>query len=155
MCWRSFGRRVALDPILLLLVAVRDGEEDAFATAGLDELPVPALDEEAAGELLDSVTRLAPEVRDRLLAEAAGNPLALIELPAAIDSDELIKATLPERLPLSTRLERAFAARMPELSRVARTLLLAAAANDGASATEALDASEIMEAAPVGRRSSR
>jgi hypothetical protein len=44
----------------------------------------------AAGKLLDSRARgLEPVVRERLIAEAAGNPLALVELPEALHSEQL------------------------------------------------------------------
>ena len=54
---------------------------------------------------------LAPSVRDRILREAAGNPLALAELSATIRDDTASGEGLPRLLPLNARLERAFAAR--------------------------------------------
>jgi hypothetical protein len=75
----------------------------------------------AAAELLAAhAPALAVSVRERLLAEAAGNPLALVELPVALGSDQLGKGVLPEWLPLTARLERAFAARVSELPAVTR-----------------------------------
>jgi len=66
--------------------------------------------------------------RNRILEEAAGNPLALIELPLAG------KHPMPQEpggLPLTERLERAFAARVADLPEQTRLLLLVAAVNDG------------------------
>jgi DNA-binding CsgD family transcriptional regulator len=123
------GRRLGMDRILLLL-AVRDDVESASDGAGLEEMRLAPLGEAAAAELLDRYAPdLVPGVRERLLRDAAGNPLALLELPAALDGPEGVM--LPEHLPLSERLETAFAARLPDLPRATRTLLLLAAADSG------------------------
>ncbi len=123
------GRRLSMDRILLLL-AVRDGVESVFDGVGLDEVHLAPLDDAAAAELLDwNAPDLMPDVRERLLREAGGNPLALLELPTAVGAAE--GEMLPEYLPLSARLETAFAARLPELPRGTRTLLLVAAADSG------------------------
>lgn len=144
------ARRVNLDPILLLF-AVRDGIDNDFETAGLGEMRLAPLDSVSAGELLDAnAPDLAPAVRERLLEEAAGNPLALIELPAALGPGAWEGTILPDHLPLSTRLERAFAARLPELPRVTQTLLLVTSADGRASLAEALAAASIIEGAAVG-----
>ena len=83
------ARRIELEPVVIVF-AVRDGIESRFDQLGLEELRVEALPADSASELLQAVAAdLGPEARARLLAEAAGNPLALIELPRAI----------PRRLP--------------------------------------------------------
>jgi DNA-binding CsgD family transcriptional regulator len=126
------ARRLSVDPIVLL-VAVREGCEDPFGAAGLRELRVGPLDDEAARVLLDQhAADLVPAVRARVLGEAAGNPLALVELPLVIDSDVGEPMLLPDHLPLTARLERAFATRLSELAESTRVLLLVAAAADGA-----------------------
>jgi hypothetical protein len=77
-------RRLASEPIVLL-VAIRDGFASALDEAGLPELRLAGLDEAATGALLDAhAPDLAVTVRERLLQDAAGNPLALVELPAAL-----------------------------------------------------------------------
>ena len=77
------ARRVESDPALLLF-AVREGVPSRFDDAGLPELPLAGLDQEASNALLDlGATTLPADVRRRILEAAAGNPLALIELPAA------------------------------------------------------------------------
>ena len=118
-----------------MLGAVRDG----FDGGGLPELRIEGLDDAASAELLDSVAPdLAPDVRARLLAEAAGNPLALVELPLA--TAQLEPGTLlPAWLPLTARLEHAFAAQVGELPAATRRLLLVAALNDGGSLSESAD----------------
>jgi DNA-binding NarL/FixJ family response regulator len=141
------GRRVKMEPILLL-VAIRDDTESMLGMAGFEEMRVPPLDEAAAAELLDAnAPDLVPTVRERMLEEAAGNPLALIELPVGLHASE--GTMLPEHLPLSARLEGAFAVRLPELPRATQTLLLVAAADGGASLAEVLSATGIVERAPV------
>ena len=141
------ARRLSLERILLLL-AIRDGTDSVFDTAGLDELRVEPLDDESAAELLDSqAPDLVPSVRERLLRDAAGNPLALIELPDAVETAG--RTTLPDHLPLTARLETAFAARLPELPTPARTVLLVAAADGGMSLPDVLDAAAAIEGRPV------
>jgi pimeloyl-ACP methyl ester carboxylesterase len=90
------------------------------------------------------VPALAPRVRERLLGEAAGNPLALMELPVALGSDQLGGAALPEWLPLTARLEQAFAARVSELPTITRRLLLVAAVDHDGDLAEVLGAAAAM-----------
>ena len=80
---------------------------------------------------------------------SAGNPLALIELPAALKSEQLDGGVLlPSRLPLTARLERAFAAQGAGLPSATRWLLLAAAAEDAA-AEDADVVGEVLNAAAI------
>src|SRR3954447_8094490 len=99
------ARRIESDPVVLL-AATRDGYSSALTDAGLPEHTLAGLDDATAGELLDAA---APDVpltaRSRVLQEAAGNPLALLELPAR-SGDEPLE---PGFLPLTERLERAIA----------------------------------------------
>src|ERR1044071_7911496 len=77
------ARRIESDPILLL-VAIRDGYESVLGDVGLPEHRLDRLDDSAAAELLDeSAPELAAPMRAQVLREAAGNPLAVLELPAA------------------------------------------------------------------------
>lgn len=135
------ARRLASEPIVQIF-AVRDGFESPLNQMDFPELRLDRLDEAAAGELLDSTAPgLSPRVRARLLEEAVGNPLALVELPAALDSKHLGgDLPLPTWLPLSTRLERAFTARIADLPADTRTLLVVAAMDDGGALTEVLTA---------------
>src|SRR5262249_50851766 len=128
-----------------------DGFESALLDAGLPELAVIRLDEVAAGLLLDAhAADLPSAVRSRLLGAAVGNPLALVELPAAIAAQPRDGAQpLPDRLPLTTRLERAFAARLAELPPTTRMLLLVAAIDDSGDITEILSATTSMLGDPT------
>jgi predicted ATPase len=75
------ARRVESDPILLLF-ALRDGFASALTSADVPALHLEGLDEKAAAALLDMQTEaLEPTMRRRLLKDAAGHPLALVELP--------------------------------------------------------------------------
>ena len=124
------ARRVDHDPVVLLF-AVRDGMESRFDHLGLEEFRVGPLPRESAIALLDAeAPELPPTVRTRVLEEAAGNPLALIELPTAISEDRRNDWSAPEPLPMTERLQQAFSARAHDLPRDTQTLLLLAALND-------------------------
>ena len=78
------GRRLESDPVILV-AAIREGYDSPLLQAGLPELRIERLPDQAARELLNTrFPDLAPAVLDRLLDEAEGNPLALLELPAAL-----------------------------------------------------------------------
>jgi DNA-binding CsgD family transcriptional regulator len=116
------------------LGALRSEQETFFERAGLSELELAPLDEESATALLSaSYPSLAARVRERLLDEAQGNPLALLELPAALSMPQRTADTkLPDVLPLGRRLQTLFAARVWELPpRTRRILLLAALESTG------------------------
>ena len=138
------ARRLESEPIVLL-IAIREGYESAFIRAGLRELWVEGLDAAAAGALLDAhAPHLSPGVRQELLDEARGNPLALLELPAALGADQIGGPELPVQH-LTSRLEKAFAARASELSAATQTLLLVAAIDDGDNLTDVLGATAIID----------
>ncbi len=125
------ARRLAAEGVVIVFAA-REGERRRFDGPGLDELVLDGLDSTSAAALLDrSDRRLAPSVRDRLLADAAGNPLALIELPACLSDLQLRgRARMPDSIPLSSRLQLAFRQQIERLPRVTRSALLLAAADD-------------------------
>jgi len=76
------ARRLLAEPVALVFATREPGEE----FRGLPELPVRGLRDSDAQELLSSVIGgpLDERVRDRILAEARGNPLALLELPREV-----------------------------------------------------------------------
>jgi DNA-binding CsgD family transcriptional regulator len=133
------ARRIESDPVILL-AATRDGYPSVLGDAGLPEHMVAGLDDASAGALLDaSAPRLPRAARRRVLREAAGNPLALLELPAVVRQYEDERwASGP--LPLTERLERAFAARVSDLPDETRLVLLVAALDDGDAVGEVLEA---------------
>ena len=123
------ARRIELEPVIVLF-AVREGVASIVDESGLPELLVGGLDEASSSALLAlTAPDLATELEARILDEAAGNPLALIELPAA--AARLDGAEPTDALPLSARLEQAFAARLADLDSDTQRLLLLAALEDG------------------------
>jgi DNA-binding CsgD family transcriptional regulator len=108
------------------------------------------LDAEAAGQLLAAqVGTLAPQVRDRLIGETGGNPLALLELPAGLSSQQLaglerLPQRLPQRLPLTAGLRRVFLERVQRLPDATQTLLLVAAAEDTGELATILAAASVL-----------
>jgi DNA-binding CsgD family transcriptional regulator len=126
------ARRLEAEGIVMLFTA-REGEARRFEAPGLPELRIGGLDPAAAGTLIDlrAGDALSPGVRQRLVAEAEGNPLALLELSAALSEAQLSGAE-PVLAPIavSTRVERAFLERVRRLPEQTQTLLLVAAADD-------------------------
>jgi DNA-binding CsgD family transcriptional regulator len=112
-----------------LLVAARTDQDTFFDSGGLPEHELRPLDSTAASDLLGTCfPDLADGVRHRVLAEAQGNPLALLELPPALSGPQLAAhEALPDVLPLSRRLQALFADRIAALPPPARDLLLLAA----------------------------
>jgi DNA-binding CsgD family transcriptional regulator/tetratricopeptide (TPR) repeat protein len=144
------ARRVDAEPIAVLF-ALRNGVASTFDSAGLPELRLGALRDEAANELVDVSARdLTPGLRRRVLEIAAGNPLALLELPDALRLDDAgIGALPPGAVSLTSRLEHAFAQQLSGLPPQTRDLLLLAAADERASAAELLAAASLLGGAEV------
>jgi DNA-binding CsgD family transcriptional regulator len=98
---------------------------------GLAELRVEGLQEADAQALLDSVLTgpLDTRVRDQILAETQGNPLALLELPRGLTMQQLAGGFgLPGAVRLSGGIEESFRRRVDVLPDQTRCLLLIAAA---------------------------
>ena len=122
------ARRLAGTRVGFMAVS-RSGEEGFFERSGLPGHEIRPLDEAAAATLIRRwFPALADRVSARVLAEAQGNPLALLELPAALsESQHAATRALPVVLPLTERLRGLFAARIGDLPAAARRLLLLAA----------------------------
>ena len=84
------ARRFQAEPIALLMAA-RAGDARRFDAPGLAELEIGGLDPQHAQALLSARLdrSVAPDVADRLLQTAHGNPLALLELPSALSAAQL------------------------------------------------------------------
>ncbi len=143
------SRRLGADPIGLVGTA-REAELDdnPLARAGLAELRLGPLDPAAAAALLDAHAVLDPAVRQRVLEEAAGNPLALVELPVTANQHDS-RGALNGWIPLTRHLEQAFASRLPGLPEVTLTALLAAGLSDGDALAEVLAAASLVAGAQV------
>ncbi|MGZ4602007.1 MAG: ATP-binding protein, partial [Kineosporiaceae bacterium] len=125
------ARRLLADPVGIL-VAVEDGASAHAALTELPEIRLGGLSARDAGELLTVQTGQSVDgaVTEQLVAETAGNPLALIGAARHLSRGQLAGRTpLPEPLPIGHQLEESFARRMGELSADTRTLLLLAAAD--------------------------
>jgi DNA-binding CsgD family transcriptional regulator len=125
------ARRLAAEPVALIFAA-RQGAGRAFAAPGLPELVLEGLAAEAATQLVAASAPVAADpVREWLLTQAAGNPLALLELPNSLSAEQLQgRADLPEAIPLTARLRSAFVQRIDRLPAGTRTALLIAAVDD-------------------------
>ena len=127
----GFVARRLLAESVLLVFAVRE-PTPGKTLAGLPELPVPGLPERESRTLLDSVVtgRLDQRVRDRILGESRGNPLALLELPRGLAGADMAGGFVgPDAGPLSSQIEQGFLRRLQSLPVEARRLLLTAAAD--------------------------
>jgi DNA-binding CsgD family transcriptional regulator len=103
---------------------------DERELAGLPELALGGLAVEDARALLATVIpgRLDERVRDRLIAETRGNPLAILELPRGLAATQLPGWSGPDGDALPSRIEERFLSRLEAIPRDARLLLLLAAA---------------------------
>src|SRR6266545_3322306 len=122
------ARRLLAEPVVLLFAA----RETTDAFADLPELLIEGLDDAEARKLLASVIpgRLDDRVADQLVAEARGNPLALIELPRGLSPAQLAGGFgLPGALPLAGTIEESFLQRLEALPKNTQALLLVAAAD--------------------------
>jgi DNA-binding CsgD family transcriptional regulator len=121
------ARRLATESVLVLFAAREPGAD----LRGLPELVVQDLGAADARELLDSALRWPTDdrVRDQIVAETRGNPLALVELPRGLSPAELAGGfRLPAVLPVPARIEQEFGRRAAGLPAPTRLLLVAAAA---------------------------
>ncbi|MGH3293298.1 MAG: AAA family ATPase, partial [Trebonia sp.] len=123
------ARRLLAEPVGLVFGLRESGDEHELE--GLPELVIEGLAADDAGRLLDAAIPgpLDTRVRDRILGEADGNPLALIELTRG--GKPVVVAGgfgLPVQLPLASRIEQGFARQLEPLPAETRRLLLLAAA---------------------------
>jgi DNA-binding CsgD family transcriptional regulator len=126
----AFVARRLLAESVAVVFAVRTNSDEQELT-GLPELPVEGLRDAEARALLGSALRgpLDERVRDRIVAETRGNPLALLELPRGLTLAELAGGFgLPDALPLSGQIEESFRRRLEALPAETQQLLLVAAA---------------------------
>jgi DNA-binding CsgD family transcriptional regulator len=128
------ARRLVAERIVLVAAIREPSEEGDFR--GLPELTVTGLGEVDAGQLLDSVVMrpMDARVRDRIIAETRGNPLALLELPRAWTTAELADG-FERSEELSSRIEEGFIRRLTTLPQDTQRLLVTAAAEPLGDAT--------------------
>src|SRR5216683_1424782 len=122
------ARRLAADPVGLVFAARIPGKD----MAGLPELVVEGLAERDARALLESVLTgpLDARVRDRIIADTHGNPLALLELPRGLTPAQLAGGFgLGGAVPLDGRIEESFGRQLEMLPAQTRRLVQLAAAD--------------------------
>ncbi|MDT7574722.1 MAG: hypothetical protein QOH17_1055 [Pseudonocardiales bacterium] len=126
------------------LAGARTDETGFFESTGVPEIHLKALDSEAASRLVDAeFPTLAARVRHWVLTESEGNPLALLELPAALSlTERSAEQVLPDALPLGRKLQRTFADRLTHLPDSLRAVLLLAALDDTGDLRVLIHASE-------------
>src|SRR5215468_3700082 len=126
------ARRLGAESVGLVFAVREPGGERHLQ--GLPELAVGGLDDSDARELLGTVVAgpLDERVRERIVAETRGNPLALLELPRGRTPAELAGGFgLPDAPGLSGKIEDSFRRRLEALPAAAQRLLLVAAAEPG------------------------
>jgi DNA-binding CsgD family transcriptional regulator len=146
----AFVARRLLAERIVLVVAVRE-QSNVYDFVGLPELIIKGLIEADAGRLLDSVIKgpVDPRVRDRIIAETRGNPLALLELPRAFTAAELAEGfEQADLVPLASRIEEGFLRRLSTLPDETRRLLVAAAAEPLGDATLLWRAAAVLRLGP-------
>src|SRR5580700_8996482 len=122
------ARRLAADPVGLVFAARVPGQD----VAGLPGLVVEGLAEDDARELLESVLTgpLDARVRDRIIADTHGNPLALLELPRGLTPAQLTGGFgVNSAVPLDGRIEESFGRQLETLPAQTRLLVQLAAAD--------------------------
>src|SRR5260370_561450 len=123
------GRRVVGGRVGMILAAGQPDDHDELGS--LAGVTVTGLGDADARTLLASAVggRLDAEVRDRIVAETGGNPLALLQLPRGLGRAELAGGFwLPDPRPLASRIETSFLRQFRALPRETQRLLLTAAA---------------------------
>lgn len=145
------ARRVHAEGIVMLFAARDDPARD-FAAPDLPQVRLGGLGRDAAAEILaeHAGAPVADPVRDRLVADTLGNPLALAELARSLSADHIMGRTpLPDPLPVSTDLERLYLDRAGDLSPDTQTMLLVAAAHDSGQLDGVLRAAQALGVGPA------
>jgi DNA-binding CsgD family transcriptional regulator len=148
------ARRLDAEGIVLLL-AVREGEESPFDAGGLPELRLSGLDRQSSASLLESeaVRTAAPATVEMLFRATRGNPLALIEMSALLTESQLSgREPLADPLPAGAGIEQAFLRRVRELPSESQKALLVAAASQSSEMDEVAGATRRLgvDAAALG-----
>jgi len=129
------GRRLGGEGVVLLL-AMRD--RPWLESAGIERLELRGLEPDTAAELVSGTGRtVSVGVRERLVTDTAGNPLALLEAIATLTDAQLGgSAPIVEPIAVGRNIERSFAQRLAPLPDETRRALLIAAASYSGDANE-------------------
>jgi DNA-binding CsgD family transcriptional regulator/tetratricopeptide (TPR) repeat protein len=130
---------------VLLVIGLREGFDTQLRSAHVPEIHIGPLGAAASMRLLDQVAPdLEPPLRRRILDEALGNPLALVELPRAARQMSDTQELSPHALPLTDRLERTFSAQASRLPKDTQSALLLVALGVEPSVGELLSAARLL-----------
>jgi DNA-binding CsgD family transcriptional regulator len=124
------ARRLYADRIGIVLAEADTGEPSAFQQ--LPTIDVEGLPADAAADLLRSImaTPLDPAVVDRVVADTARNPLALVEIGSHFTADELAaRSYLPEPIPVGRQLQERYRRQIHYLPADVQEFMLLAAAD--------------------------
>jgi DNA-binding CsgD family transcriptional regulator len=144
------ARRVMAEPVAIVLAAREPSEANEFD--GLPNSSLAGLDEDDARALLARVKpgRVDELVRDRILSETRGNPLALLELPQGMSAAELAGGfELPAAGDLPTQIESHYARRVGALPGATQRLMLLAAADSVGDSTLVWSAAQALAIEPT------
>lgn len=145
------ARRIGSERVIVL-GASRPGPLPFADAHAVEWMELGGIDDGAAAALLDErAPRLPTASRERVLRQARGNPLALVEFAGALESGRYAWVELDDDLPMTTRLERAFAARAEHLGAAAGAVLTIAAVDDGDDLHDVLAAAGMLHGAPLDR----
>ncbi len=124
----AFTARRLSDEGIVIVVAMREVDEHF---ADLPQLAVESLGDGDSRQLLRMALpgAIDERVRDQLITECRGNPLALLELPRALPTDMAGGFALARSMPVESRIKQSLLARLEPLPSTTRTLLLLAAAD--------------------------
>jgi DNA-binding CsgD family transcriptional regulator len=139
----GFAARRLTGEAVGMLIAFRDEIPPSFRAASFERLALTGLEPDAIATLVDRAAErpLSHHLRDRLARATHGNPLAALEVAAAISDDRLAgRLGVGEPLPPSRLISHAFEQRLRALSEPARGALLVAAAGESESAHVVLTA---------------
>jgi DNA-binding CsgD family transcriptional regulator len=138
------ARRLQAEGVVMVLAA-RDGYQ--FTGSGLPSVSLAGLDADQAGRMLrERAQHLPAALRDRVLAEAGGNPLALAELAATLTDHTSSAGAGP--LPVTYRVQEVLAAQVRQLGEATGLLLLLAAAETTGDLETVLTAAAAMGIGP-------
>ncbi|WP_433791845.1 AAA family ATPase [Actinoplanes sp. CA-252034] len=144
------ARRLHAEGVVLLF-AHRPVTDDPTLFAGVQVLDVAGLGRDAAMALLSDVVTgdLDLTLAEQIAVTTGGNPLALTDLGRELTSDQLRGASpLPEPVPIGSRLEAHYSARVRTYPEATRTWLVLAAAGAGGRVEQLLTAARLLGTGP-------
>ncbi|MEU4422658.1 AAA family ATPase [Actinoplanes sp. NPDC024001] len=145
------ARRLHAEGVVMLF-GLRITDDDPGLLAGIPEMPVAGLDRDAAVALLSDIvaTDLDLSLAEQIAETTGGNPLALTDLGHELTEDQLRGASpLPDPVPIGSRLETHYSARVRAYPRLTRTWLVLAAAGAGGRADQLVAAARRLGAEPA------